>query len=75
MMLPVFPILLLIISIASGISYLKTDNDTFGVLAIATAAGCLLWGLVVAHWLILLVSLLVLLKIRTPVLGLVEINK
>lgn len=74
MMLPFFPLLLLITSIGSGFWYQKTDNDIFGVLAVASAAACLIWGLVIAHWSIHLLGLLVLLKFRTPVLEWVKIN-
>ncbi|ACK68803.1 conserved hypothetical protein [Gloeothece citriformis PCC 7424] len=74
MMLPIFPILLLITSIGSGLWYQKTDNDIFGVLAVASAAACLIWGLVIAHWSIHLLGLLVLLKFRTPILEWVQIN-
>ncbi len=75
MMLPVFPILLLATSILSGIWYQKTDNDIFGVLALVGMAVCLIWGLVIAHWSIHLLGLLMLFKLRTPVLGWIQVNK
>jgi hypothetical protein len=75
MMLPIFPLLLLVTSIGSGIWYQKTDNDIFGVLAVASAAACLVWGLVIAHWSIHLLGLLFLFKLRKPMLGFVQINK
>lgn len=70
MMLPVFPLLLLITSIASGFWYQKTNNDIFGVLAVASAVVCLIWGLVIAHWLIHLLGLLLLVKLSNPLLKL-----
>lgn len=74
MMLPIFPILLLITSLGSGLWYKKTDNDIFGALAVASATVCLIWGLVIAHWSIHLLGLLVLLKFKTPILEWVQIK-
>lgn len=75
MMLPLFPLLLLVTAIASGIWYQKTDNDIFGVLAVGGAAICLIWGLVIAHWSINLLGLLLLFKLRMPLLEWVQIKK
>ncbi|WP_013320469.1 hypothetical protein [Gloeothece verrucosa] len=74
MMLPIFPLLLLITSIGSVVWYQKTDNDIFGALAVTCAAVCLIWGLVIAHWSIHLLGLLVLLKFRPPILEWVQIK-
>lgn len=57
MILPVFPLLMIATTVGSVILYLRTANDIFGVLAVAFAIACLVWGLVVAHWTIHLLFL------------------
>ncbi|MDJ0581223.1 hypothetical protein [Crocosphaera sp.] len=74
MILPIFPLLFLITSIGSVIWYQRTGNDIFGVLACGSALACVIWGLVISHWLIHILSLIILLKFRTPILGAVKVN-
>lgn len=74
MILLLFPILLLVTAIGSVLWYQHTANDIFGVLAAASAIACLVWGLVIAHWSIHLLSLIVLLKVRAPIMSLVQVN-
>jgi hypothetical protein len=74
MMLPVFPVLLLIVAVGSVLWYQHTNNDIFWVLAVASAIACLIWGLVIAHWSILLFGLLVLLKFRAPIVSVVRVE-
>ncbi|XLQ11323.1 MAG: hypothetical protein KPI85_07445 [cyanobacterium endosymbiont of Epithemia adnata isolate EadnSB Bon19] len=74
MMLPVFPLLFFIISIGSILWYQRTDNDIFGVLAAASALTCLIWGLIIAHWSIHLVSLIMLLRFGSPVFNAIQVN-
>ncbi|ACK64915.1 conserved hypothetical protein [Rippkaea orientalis PCC 8801] len=74
MMLPIFPLLLLVTSIGSILWYQRTDNDIFGVLAVASALAGVIWGLVIAHWSIHLISLLVLLKFRSPIFSAIQVK-
>ncbi|HAC64067.1 MAG TPA: hypothetical protein DCF68_11130 [Cyanothece sp. UBA12306] len=74
MMFVIFPLLLLIISIGSILWYQQTENDIFWVLAVASALAGIVWGLVIAHWSIHLISLLVLLKFRTPILSAIQVK-
>ena len=74
MMLPIFPILLLLTAIGSIVLYQCTDLDIFKVLAAGTAIVCLIWGLAIAHWSIHLLSLIVLLKFKSPVLKTVQVQ-
>ncbi|AFZ35667.1 hypothetical protein Sta7437_2117 [Stanieria cyanosphaera PCC 7437] len=67
MMIPMFPLLLLITALGSIILYLRTAHDIFGVLAVGTTIVCLIWGLIIAHWSIHLLALLALLFIRKPI--------
>jgi uncharacterized protein HemY len=71
MMFPLFPLLLLITAIGSGLWYQRTNNDIFGVLAVLSALISLIWGLVVLHWTLNLLVLVLLLKFRSSVLRLV----
>lgn len=66
MIVPIFPLLLLITAFGSIILYLRTAHDIFGVLAVCTTVVCLIWGLVIAHWSIHLLALLALFSIRKP---------
>lgn len=74
MMLPLFPLLLLITSIWSILWYQKTDNDIFGVLGATSAVIGLIWGLVIAHWSINLIGLLVLLFFRSSLFNVVTVK-
>jgi hypothetical protein len=74
MMLLLFPLLFLITSIGSIIWYQRTENDIFGALAVASALACVIWGLVIAHWSIHLLSLIVLLKFRTPIFSAIQVR-
>jgi hypothetical protein len=66
MILPVFFTLLLLTTIGSGILYLKTAHDIFGVLTVALAITCLIWGLVMAHWSIHVLALFLLFIFGKP---------
>lgn len=66
MILPVFPLLMLVTTLGSVILYLRTANDIFGVLAVCMTIACLIWGLVVAHWSVHLIFLVGLLFLRKP---------
>ena len=74
MMLPIFPILLFLTAIGSIFLYQCTDLDIFKVLAVGVAIVCLIWGLAIAHWSIHLLSLIVLLKFKSPVLKTVQVQ-
>jgi hypothetical protein len=74
MLPPLFPLLLLLTAIASIIYYQRTKNDIFGVLGVSTTLASLIWGLVIAHWSIHLLSLILLVKFRYPLLNLVAIE-
>jgi hypothetical protein len=74
MLLPLFPLLLLVTAIASIICYQRTGNDIFGVLGVSTTLASLIWGLVIAHWSIHLLSLILLVRFRSPLLSLVAIE-
>jgi hypothetical protein len=67
MMIPMFPLLLLLTAVLSVVIYQRTNNDIHLVLAISSGLICLLWGLIIAHWSIHLLSLLILLCFRKPV--------
>ena len=54
--------------------YQCTDLDIFKVLAVGAAIVCLIWGLAIAHWSIHLLSLIVLLKFKSPVLTTVQVQ-
>ncbi|MGK7930100.1 MAG: hypothetical protein AB4041_01520 [Microcystaceae cyanobacterium] len=69
MMLPLFPLLLVITAIWSILWYQKTDNDIFGVLGTTSAVIGLIWGLVIAHWSINLIGLVLLLIFRSSLLN------
>lgn len=73
MILPMFPILLIVTALGSVFLYLRTSHEIYGVLAIGTAIVCLIWGLVVAHWSIHVVTLLLLFKFKSPLLKAVEV--
>lgn len=74
MTLPIFPLLFLMTSIGSILWYQRTENDIFGVLAVASALACVIWGLVISHWLIHLLSLIVLLTLRTPIFSAIQVK-
>ena len=66
MMLPAFLVLMIFMTLGSVFLYLRTANDIFGALAVCMAIACLIWGLVVAHWSILLLFLIALFYFRKP---------
>jgi hypothetical protein len=53
-----FPILLFITAIASIVVYLRTSNDIFALLGASMSIICLIWGLVIAHWSVHILTLL-----------------
>jgi hypothetical protein len=67
MMISIFPLLLLITALISIFLYQYTNQEIHLVLAVFSAIICLLWGLMIAHWSIHLLSLLALFCFRTPV--------
>ncbi|MGK7939885.1 MAG: hypothetical protein AB4062_07000 [Crocosphaera sp.] len=74
MILPIFPLLLLITSLGSVFWYQRTGNDIFGVLAFASALAFVIWGLVISHWLIHILGLVILLKFKTPILSTIQVK-
>lgn len=70
----IFPVLLLMTAVGSLLWYQRTTNDIFYALAVSSAIIGLIWGLVMAHWSILLLGLLFLLKFPSPVLRTIQIN-
>ena len=64
MMLPMLPISLLIIALGSIILYQKSSHELTRILAAVTAAVCLIWGFAVSHWVLHLLSLLLLLRFK-----------
>jgi hypothetical protein len=70
----IFPILLLITAIGSILWYQRTTNDIFYALAVSSAIIGLIWSLAIAHWSVLLLGLLVLLKFPSPVLSVIQIH-
>lgn len=62
-----FLFLLLLTAIISIVIYLRTSNDIFALLGVCTALSCLIWGLVLAHWSIHLLTLLAILFLSKPV--------
>ena len=73
MTIPMFPLLLLVTALISALLYQRTNQEIHLVLAVASAAVCLVWGLIIAHWSIHLLSLLALFFFRDPILKTVEI--
>ncbi|MDJ0589450.1 MAG: hypothetical protein QNJ72_05540 [Pleurocapsa sp. MO_226.B13] len=59
--------LLLITTIASIVIYFCTSSDIFALLGVCMGICCLIWGLIMVHWLIHLLTLLVLIFILKPV--------
>lgn len=68
MMTSIFLFFFLITTLISAFLYHRTNQEVHLVLAVFSGIVCLLWGLIVAHWSILLISLLVLLSIPTPII-------
>ena len=68
-------LLLFLTALGSFFWYRQTGNDTYGVLAVASALACVIWGFVVAHWSIHLLSLLLLYKFRSPILSFAQVEK
>lgn len=65
-MIPMF-FLLLITTIASIVIYFHTSSDIFALLGVCMAICCVIWGLIMVHWLIHILTLLTLLFILKPV--------
>lgn len=63
----IFPLLFLITAVISIYLYQRTNHEIHLVLAVFSAAICLLWGLMIAHWSIHLLSLLALIYFRVPI--------
>lgn len=74
MMIPMFPVLLLITAIAAILVYQRTNQEIYLVLAVFSAIICILWGLIISHWSIHLLTLLALLCFRTPVFQTKTVN-
>ncbi|BDA40269.1 hypothetical protein CPARK_000110600 [cyanobacterium endosymbiont of Braarudosphaera bigelowii] len=70
----VFPFLFFVISIGSILRYQRTNNDIFGVLAFATALVSIIWSLVISHWLIHILSLIILFKFNTSIFNDVQVK-
>ena len=66
MMLPIFPVLLLVTAFGSIWLYHHTSNDIFGSLAVSSAVVCLIWGLAIAHWSVHVISLIALFTLYSP---------
>ena len=62
-----FPILLFVTAIASIAIYLRTSNDIFALLGAGMTLICLIWGLVIAHWSIHVLTLVALFFFVKPV--------
>jgi hypothetical protein len=65
MMLPLFPLLLLVVAFINIFWYQRSSHELSRVLAAGAATVCLVWGFAIAHWSIHLLSLLLLLKFRS----------
>jgi uncharacterized membrane protein len=74
MLFPVFPILLILMAIASFVWYQHTDNDMFWVLAASSAVIGLVWGLIMMPWTVQLLALLIVMGLRPPLLRTRKIN-
>lgn len=70
MLLHLFPCLLAATAVISAVIYQRTNQDIYGVLAVSSSLVCLIWGFVVAHWLIHLLLLMVVLKFTTAQIAL-----
>ena len=70
----VFPLLFFIIFIGSILRYQRTSNDIFGVLAFSSALVFVVWSLVISHWLIHVLSLIILLSFKTSIFNFVKIR-
>ncbi|MGK7876552.1 MAG: hypothetical protein AB4426_25625 [Xenococcaceae cyanobacterium] len=75
MMVPMFPVLLFFTALGSVLLYQRTSHDIFAVLAAGTAIVCIIWGLAIAHWSVHLLSLIVLLKFKSPIMRMVQAIK
>lgn len=65
MILHIFPFLLFATAMLSVFLYQRTNHDIYGVLTVVSLIVCLIWGLVVSHWLIHLLALLVILRLTS----------
>ncbi len=72
MTINVFLILFLTTTIGSLILYQKTNQDIYRVLAVFTAVVCIIWGLVIAHWAIHILSLIAIVVLGEPLMKMVQ---
>jgi hypothetical protein len=75
MLSPLFPLLFLMLSLASLLWYQKTDNDIFKALAVSSFVFAIIWGLILVHWSIHLLGLLLILKFRSPTFSFVRVPR
>jgi hypothetical protein len=59
--LPLFPLLLLAFAVFNIVVYQFLTQDVYRVLSASLAVVCLVWGLALTHWSIMLLGLLFLL--------------
>lgn len=64
MFLPLFPVLLIVMAVASLLWYRQSQNDIFWALGILTAVTGLAWGIVILHWSVQLIALVLLLALH-----------
>jgi hypothetical protein len=67
MLMPIFPLLLILLAAASWFWYRQSQNDIFWALGMLSAVIGLAWGVVILHWSVQLVGLILLLKYRNSV--------
>ena len=72
MTITIFLILFLTITIGSFRLYQKTRQDIYRVLAISTAIVCIIWGLVIAHWSIHILTLIAIVLLNEPIMKMVQ---
>lgn len=77
MILPIFPLILLLTAIGSIFIYQKASHEVTRMLAAGAAVVCLIWGFSIAHWSIHLLCLCLLLRFntRTALLRTIPIDK
>ena len=60
MILPIFPLSLLIVAFGSIVLYQRSTHELTRMLSAGTAAVCLIWAFVVSHWFMHILSLVLL---------------
>lgn len=75
MMLPMFPLLLLVTACGSVLLYQRTANDIFEVLAAGSALICLIWGLAIAHWSVHILTLIALFTLSSPIMRMLQASE